>query len=129
LFIGNALFHLEAIAHVGNGHGTRLGIAAIVMLIMLIGGRVIPSFTRNWLARRGPGRLPASFDLGYYREWLQSEYIEGGKFKTYLSRSKGRTTTINGAACHQRAGARSDRRSAELKRRTQWAPLPLQEKL
>ena len=22
--------------------------------------------------------------LGYYREWLQSEYIEGGKFKTYL---------------------------------------------
>jgi uncharacterized protein involved in response to NO len=59
LFIGNALFHLEAIAHVGNGHGTRLGIA---VLIMLIGGRIIPSFTRNWLARRGPGRLPASFD-------------------------------------------------------------------
>ena len=23
--------------------------------------------------------------LGYYREWLQGEYIEGGKFKTYLS--------------------------------------------
>ena len=32
------------------------------MLIMLMGGRIIPSFTRNWLARRGPGRLPAPFD-------------------------------------------------------------------
>jgi uncharacterized protein involved in response to NO len=62
LLIGNALFHLEAIAPVGNGYGTRLGIAAIVLLIMLIGGRIIPSFTRNWLARRGAGRLPASFD-------------------------------------------------------------------
>ena len=62
LLVGNGLFHLEAIARVGNGHGTRLGIAAIVMLIMLIGGRIIPSFTRNWLARRSPGRLPAPFD-------------------------------------------------------------------
>ena len=33
-----------------------------VMLVTLIGGRMIPSFTRNWLARRGPGRLPAPFD-------------------------------------------------------------------
>ena len=32
------------------------------MLIVLMGGRIIPSFTRNWLARRGPGRLPAPFD-------------------------------------------------------------------
>lgn len=37
--------------------GTRIGIAAILLLIMLIGGRIIPSFTRNWLAREGPGRL------------------------------------------------------------------------
>jgi uncharacterized protein involved in response to NO len=29
LFIGKALFHLEAIAGSGNGHGTRIGIAAI----------------------------------------------------------------------------------------------------
>jgi len=35
LLIGNALFHLEAIARVGNGHGARLGIAASVLLIML----------------------------------------------------------------------------------------------
>jgi uncharacterized protein involved in response to NO len=62
LLIGNVLFHLEAIARVGNGYGTRLGIAATVVMIMLIGGRIIPSFTRNWLVRRGASRLPASFD-------------------------------------------------------------------
>ena len=62
LLIGNGLFHLEAIERIGDGYGTRLGIAAIVMLIMLIGGRIIPSFTRNWLSRRGAGRLPQYFD-------------------------------------------------------------------
>jgi uncharacterized protein involved in response to NO len=31
------------------------------VLIMLIGGRIIPSFTRNWLARQAPGPLPAPF--------------------------------------------------------------------
>src|SRR5690606_1380010 len=61
---GNVLFHLEAIAGFGSGHGARLGIAATVLLIMLIGGRIVPSFTRNWLARRGAGRLPAPF--GYF---------------------------------------------------------------
>ena len=28
---------------------------------MLIGGRIIPSFTRNWLVRANPGRLPQPF--------------------------------------------------------------------
>ena len=32
------------------------------MLISLIGGRIIPSFTRNWLARMNPGALPAPPD-------------------------------------------------------------------
>jgi uncharacterized protein involved in response to NO len=42
-------------------YGTRIGIAAVMGLIMLIGGRIIPSFTRNWLARTKPGRLPKPF--------------------------------------------------------------------
>jgi uncharacterized protein involved in response to NO len=29
---------------------------------MIVGGRIVPSFTRNWLARQDPGRLPAPFD-------------------------------------------------------------------
>src|SRR5262245_38263698 len=62
LLIGNAAFHAEAIlAYGGSGYGTRVGIGAAVMLIILIGGRIVPSFTRNWLARERPGRLPAPF--------------------------------------------------------------------
>ena len=30
----------------------------MVMMIAVIGGRIVPSFTRNWLVKRGPGRLP-----------------------------------------------------------------------
>ena len=36
-----------------------LGIAAL--LIALIGGRIVPSFTRNWLVKQGETALPASF--------------------------------------------------------------------
>lgn len=67
LLIANALFHVEAMFGVGDGHGLRLGIAAALILIMLIGGRIIPSFTRNWLVRQQPGRLPEPFgrlDIG-----------------------------------------------------------------
>lgn len=61
LWLGNAIFHGEALAHAGGGYGMRLGIGVIVLLISLIGGRVIPSFTRNWLVRQSPGRLPVPF--------------------------------------------------------------------
>jgi len=61
LLTGNALFHLESVTGRGDGHGTRLGIAATILMIMLIGGRIIPSFTRNWLARQSAGRLPVPF--------------------------------------------------------------------
>ena len=36
-----------------DGLGTRAGIALVAMMISLVGGRIIPSFTRNWLARQG----------------------------------------------------------------------------
>jgi uncharacterized protein involved in response to NO len=62
LLIGNAVFHWEAIAGRTSGYGMRTGLAATLMLIMLVGGRLIPSFTRNWLAKRKPGRLPVAFD-------------------------------------------------------------------
>ncbi len=61
LFAGNAVFQVEAALGVGDGYETRIGIAAAVLLIMVIGGRIIPSFTRNWLTKRAPGRLPVSF--------------------------------------------------------------------
>jgi uncharacterized protein involved in response to NO len=61
LAVGNIVFHVEAHVLGAAGYGTRVGIAATMMLIMLVGGRIIPSFTRNWLVRENPGRLPASF--------------------------------------------------------------------
>jgi uncharacterized protein involved in response to NO len=61
LFTGNLVFHAEAMLAQGGGYGTRLGVAAIILLIMLIGGRIVPSFTRNWLVRQGAGRLPHPF--------------------------------------------------------------------
>lgn len=61
LLVGNVVFYTEAIFASGNGYGTRIGIAAAVLLISLIGGRIIPSFTRNWLVRQEQGRLPVPF--------------------------------------------------------------------
>lgn len=57
LLAGNALVHAEAAGLVEDGAalGNRIGLAAIVMLIALIGGRILPAFTRNWLANTGRG--------------------------------------------------------------------------
>lgn len=62
LFAANVLFHLEAHFAGSADIARRLGIAATVLLIMIIGGRIIPSFTRNWLVRQNPGRLPVPFN-------------------------------------------------------------------
>lgn len=61
LAVGNGVFHLEVIVHGAADYGIRIGIAATIGLIMLIGGRIVPSFTHNWLARRDSARLPQSF--------------------------------------------------------------------
>lgn len=59
--VGNALFHWDAArgGYAAQGPGFRLGLGAAMMMIAVIGGRIIPSFTRNWLVRHTPGRLPA----------------------------------------------------------------------
>lgn len=62
LLAGNAVFHGEALLGGTDGYGKRIGIAAVVLLISLIGGRIIPSFTRNWLVQHSPGRLPVPFE-------------------------------------------------------------------
>lgn len=61
LLLGNTAFHLEAHFAGTADYGIRAGIAVVVLLILLIGGRIIPSFTRNWLVRENPGRLPSPF--------------------------------------------------------------------
>lgn len=66
LALGNALFHAGLLLQTGLVGGSaaselawRLALSVVVMLIGLIGGRIIPSFTGNWLAKRGEERPPA----------------------------------------------------------------------
>lgn len=61
LIVGNLVFHLEAINgdRAEGGYGLRTGLASAIMLIALIGGRITPAFTRNWLVQRQANRLPA----------------------------------------------------------------------
>lgn len=61
LAVANIGFHLEAHFFGVADYTIRAGLGAIVLLITLVGGRIVPSFTHNWLARAGAGRLPASF--------------------------------------------------------------------
>ena len=62
LAASNGLMHLEALGLAPTTDlGLRLGIAAVAVLIALVGGRVVPSFTRNWLAKRGETVLPRPF--------------------------------------------------------------------
>ena len=61
LAAGNIAFHLEAHFSGSADFSVRAGVAAIILLISLVGGRVVPSFTRNWLARGKPGRMPSPF--------------------------------------------------------------------
>ena len=61
LAASNAVFHIEAMTRGTTDIARRLSISVIVFLIMVIGGRIIPSFTRNWLAARRATRLPVPF--------------------------------------------------------------------
>lgn len=61
LITGNAVFHYEAASgeFAAQGYGLRIGLAAAIMMIAIIGGRIVPSFTRNWLAKQAGGHKPA----------------------------------------------------------------------
>jgi uncharacterized protein involved in response to NO len=60
--VANALTHVDAAGIAATAAlGQRLGIGIVILLIGLVGGRIIPSFTLNWVKRRGELRLPATF--------------------------------------------------------------------
>lgn len=59
LLVGNLFVHLDAAGVADTVElGNRLGIVTLLMLISLVGGRIVPSFTRNWLAKMRPGVPP-----------------------------------------------------------------------
>ncbi len=63
LAIINVFFHVEAHNSIAyEGYSIRLGVGMIILLISIVGGRVIPSFTRNWLKRQSDGPLPTPFN-------------------------------------------------------------------
>jgi uncharacterized protein involved in response to NO len=65
LLAGNLLVHLDAVGVAVTAEpGNRLGVATLLMLISFVGGRIVPSFTRNWLAKQRPEiSAPATFDV------------------------------------------------------------------
>jgi uncharacterized protein involved in response to NO len=57
----NVAFHIEAHVDGLADYSTRFAVALVITLISLIGGRIVPGFTQNWLARQQPGRMPSPF--------------------------------------------------------------------
>ncbi len=54
LATANLLMHLQALGvAIPIGLGWRLGVAAMIALIAVIGGQIVPAFTRNWLTAHG----------------------------------------------------------------------------
>ncbi|UXM94870.1 NnrS family protein [Bartonella sp. HY329] len=64
LIIANLIFDYQALyeGYGAGGIGARLGVGVAIMMIAVIGGRVVPSFTRNWLMKQGQTNLPAPHD-------------------------------------------------------------------
>ncbi|WOI32823.1 NnrS family protein [Tritonibacter scottomollicae] len=61
LGLSNLFFFAES-ALVGQAVvSRRLGLGLVIFLVLLIGGRIIPSFTRNWLNQKGDRHLPKPF--------------------------------------------------------------------
>lgn len=67
-------FHYELQRFGSADIADRLAIGAIILLIAIVGGRIIPAFTGNWLKATKPGRLPIAFD----RFDLATMIISGG---------------------------------------------------
>jgi len=62
LMIAQGVFHYEVWRYGRAIFGDRLALAAALSLIMLVGGRIVPSFTTNWLKQNNPGPLPTPFN-------------------------------------------------------------------
>ena len=62
LALANAGFHYAVLANGDVSMMSRTAISAYFVLILIIGGRIIPSFTRNWLNKAGSTDLPIPFN-------------------------------------------------------------------
>lgn len=62
LSIANILFHLDAAAGQHPSVGIKLALSAYVSMILIVGGRIIPSFTRNWINKTGRTDFPVAYN-------------------------------------------------------------------
>ena len=62
LATANVLFHWEVVRTGAPDVAVRVALALIVSLIMVIAGRITPTFTRNWLIARKRPPYPTAFD-------------------------------------------------------------------
>ncbi len=61
LALANAWFHIATSTGAPTEPAMRAAVGALIVLIVLVGGRIVPSFTRNWLAKRPGEELPSGF--------------------------------------------------------------------
>lgn len=67
IMAGNIGFHATVLTGGDPSAWLRAALSGYVLLVLIIGGRIIPSFTRNWLNQNGEQRMPVAygrFDLG-----------------------------------------------------------------
>jgi uncharacterized protein involved in response to NO len=57
----NILFHVQALSGAATDLSERMALALVMVLLALIGGRVIPNFTRAFLAEQGMSEQPKPF--------------------------------------------------------------------
>ncbi|MBR7652741.1 NnrS family protein [Brucella oryzae] len=62
VMIANLAFHYLILTDGDVAMANRIGVSAYVLLVMVIGGRIVPSFTRNWLNKMGKTRFPVPFN-------------------------------------------------------------------
>jgi uncharacterized protein involved in response to NO len=60
--LGNIAFHAERLGVLNSDVAVRAALSVISMLIALIGGRIVPSFTTNWLIKAGAEARPVPFN-------------------------------------------------------------------
>jgi uncharacterized protein involved in response to NO len=66
LFLGNILFHMETFLKIPTGWpGMMLALNTFVMILLVIGGRIVPGFTR--------GRIPDAKIKSFY--WLEASIL------------------------------------------------------
>ncbi|MBP2557340.1 uncharacterized protein involved in response to NO [Neorhizobium galegae] len=62
LSAANLLYHLAVVGGQHPSVGIKLALSAYTAMILIVGGRIIPSFTRNWINKTGRTDFPAVYD-------------------------------------------------------------------